>query len=90
MSPHQLRHRVPLALLICAGTILTGVPANAAPAAQATGSRPAAQLAADTSPPTRPTGLRSTRLTCQSVSKLEAANARLALCTRSGVYRGGP
>jgi glucose/arabinose dehydrogenase len=68
ISPHQLRHRVPLALLICAGTILTGVPANAAPAAPATGSRPAARLAADTSPPTRPTGLRSTRLTCQSVT----------------------
>ncbi|PTA46546.1 PQQ-dependent sugar dehydrogenase [Micromonospora sp. RP3T] len=63
--PHQLPHRVPLALLICAGTVLTGVPANAAPV---TGSRPAARLAADTSPPTRPTGLRSTRLTCQSVT----------------------
>jgi glucose/arabinose dehydrogenase len=68
ISAHQLRHRVPLALLICAGTILTGVPANAAPAAPVTGSRPAAQLAADTSPPSRPTGLRSTRLTCQSVT----------------------
>ena len=68
INPRQFRHRVPLALLICAGTILTGVPANAATAAPATGSRPTARLAADTSPPTRPTGLRSTRLTCQSVT----------------------
>ncbi|NJC13808.1 glucose/arabinose dehydrogenase [Micromonospora profundi] len=68
ISPHQLRHRVPLALLVCAGTVLTGVPANAAAAAPATGSRQTAWLAADTSPPTRPIGLRSSRLTCQSVT----------------------
>ncbi|WP_433495506.1 PQQ-dependent sugar dehydrogenase [Micromonospora sp. CA-248089] len=68
INPHHFRHRVPLALLVCAGVIVTGVPANAAPAAPATGSRQVAQLAADTSPPTRPTGLRRTRLTCQSVT----------------------
>ncbi|MDG4831734.1 PQQ-dependent sugar dehydrogenase [Solwaraspora sp. WMMD1047] len=43
----------PLALLTCVGTVLAGTPVHAA---------------ADTTPPTPPSNLRSTRTTCQSVT----------------------
>ncbi|MEU4397075.1 PQQ-dependent sugar dehydrogenase [Micromonospora orduensis] len=62
----QSRHLASLTLLACAGTLLAGAPVNAA--GPATASRPPTQLAADTTPPTPPTNLRSTRTTCQSVT----------------------
>ncbi|MEV7328954.1 PQQ-dependent sugar dehydrogenase [Micromonospora sp. NPDC093244] len=62
----QFRHLASLTLLACAGTLLAGAPANAA--GPATASPGLARLAADTTPPTPPTNLRSTRTTCQSVT----------------------
>lgn len=73
----RLRHSRPLAalaLVTTACTVLTSVPASAAPSAgpadgAAAASRaPGVGAAADTQPPTAPTNLRRTRLTCQSVT----------------------
>ncbi|WKU02921.1 PQQ-dependent sugar dehydrogenase [Micromonospora sp. HUAS LYJ1] len=56
-----------LALLTSACTVLAGAPVTAGPPATPGGTAPA-RAAADTRPPTPPTNLRSTRLTCQSVT----------------------
>ncbi|WP_343449437.1 PQQ-dependent sugar dehydrogenase [Micromonospora oryzae] len=57
-----------LALLTSACTVLAGAPAIAAPPPAGGSTAAAARSAADTRPPTPPTNLRSSRLTCQSVT----------------------
>ncbi|MFF3853639.1 PQQ-dependent sugar dehydrogenase [Micromonospora sp. NPDC002575] len=83
-----------LALLTSACTVLAGAPASAAPPAAggstATASQAAAaRLAADTRPPTPPTNLRTSRLTCQSVTLAWSASRDDVGVANYDVYHDG-
>ncbi|KIR64207.1 PQQ-dependent sugar dehydrogenase [Micromonospora haikouensis] len=78
-----------LALLTSACTVLAGAPAIAAPPPAGGSTAAAARSAADTRPPTPPTNLRSSRLTCQSVTLTWSAARDDVGVTNYDVYHDG-
>ncbi|MFI6163808.1 PQQ-dependent sugar dehydrogenase [Micromonospora haikouensis] len=78
-----------LALLTSACTVLAGAPAIAAPPPAGGSTAAAARSAADTRPPTPPTNLRSSRLTCQSVTLTWSAARDDVGVTSYDVYHDG-
>ncbi|WP_431976504.1 PQQ-dependent sugar dehydrogenase [Micromonospora haikouensis] len=78
-----------LALLTSACTVLAGAPAIAAPPPAGGSTAAAARSAADTRPPTPPTNLRSSRLTCQSVTLTWSASRDDVGVTSYDVYHDG-
>ncbi|MEV5821950.1 PQQ-dependent sugar dehydrogenase [Micromonospora harpali] len=78
-----------LALLTSACTVLAGAPAIAAPPPAGGSTAAAARSAADTRPPTPPTNLRSSRLTCQSVTLTWSASRDDVGVANYDVYHDG-
>ncbi|SCF17687.1 Glucose/arabinose dehydrogenase, beta-propeller fold [Micromonospora haikouensis] len=78
-----------LALLTSACTVLAGAPAIAAPPPAGGSTAAAARSAADTRPPTPPTNLRSSRLTCQSVTLTWSASRDDVGVASYDVYHDG-
>ncbi|MFG1804336.1 PQQ-dependent sugar dehydrogenase [Micromonospora carbonacea] len=83
------RSRATLALLAGACAVLAAAPAAAAPPPAGGSTAAAVRPAADTRPPTPPTNLRSSRLTCQSVTLTWSASRDDVGVTNYDVYHDG-
>ncbi|QLD28914.1 PQQ-dependent sugar dehydrogenase [Micromonospora carbonacea subsp. aurantiaca] len=83
------RSRATLSLLAGACAVLAAAPAAAAPPPAGGSTAAAVRPAADTRPPTPPTNLRSSRLTCQSVTLTWSASRDDVGVTNYDVYHDG-
>ncbi|MFI7436142.1 PQQ-dependent sugar dehydrogenase [Micromonospora haikouensis] len=83
------RSRATLALLASACAVLAAAPAAAAPPPAGGSTAAAVRPAADTRPPTPPTNLRSSRLTCQSVTLTWSASRDDVGVANYDVYHDG-